>query len=133
MQMICPSCGTKMEIIDSVAGSGSIKQLYICPKCWFKDSRMTGTAATFKRFEKLEPMTIEPCGVAHEKLRICTECGIHHYENCPNCFGFGVYSNTLGDVVTAGQAYDYAHCKNILRVSKPCPVCRSTIKGLPND
>jgi hypothetical protein len=67
------------------------------------------------------------------KFRICTKCEIHHYENCPNCFGFGVWSDVLGDAVTAGQSYDYKHNGEILRIPKPCPVCKSTIVGIINE
>lgn len=67
------------------------------------------------------------------KFRICTECEINHYENCPNCFGFGVYSDIHGDAVTGGQAYDYKHNNVLLKTPKPCPVCGSTIVGITNN
>ena len=72
--------------------------------------------------------------------RICTNCEIHHYENCHTCFGFGVYQNEdrLIPITTAdahGQPPIYAdyviHCP-YLKYAIPCPECGSTLKGLPD-
>jgi len=57
-------------------------------------------------------------------LRICTECKIHHYENCPKCFGFGVFEN--GTPVIASEA----HYKTFTRPVVPCPYCGSGIDGV---
>lgn len=60
--------------------------------------------------------------------RICTACEIHHYENCESCWGFGVYSDTLGDVVRAIEALE----KNFRGKVYPCPECGSDENGVPN-
>jgi hypothetical protein len=60
------------------------------------------------------------------ELRICTDCPIHHYENCDTCFGFGVYSDIAGDVVTASEAID----DNLKGEVKKCPRCGSDEKGM---
>jgi hypothetical protein len=62
-------------------------------------------------------------------LRICIKCSVHHYENCPECFGFGFND---GRIMHAGEALDYK--KFGLGMSyrpMPCKFCGSTIEGLP--
>ena len=68
------------------------------------------------------------------EYHICTECKIHHYENCDTCFGFGVYKNpncTEQFPITAGVAHDL-HLSPI-KGALPCPECKSTLKGLPTN
>ena len=61
--------------------------------------------------------------------RVCTDCEIHHFENCESCWGFGVYSGTLGDAVRASDAHDGTFKSEVY----PCHECGSTEKGLPNS
>jgi len=64
------------------------------------------------------------------EYRICTECEIHHYENCPNCLGFGIRAIGLpeGDVpIIAAQAHGIEPLQDWL----PCPECGSTPMGVP--
>lgn len=61
-----------------------------------------------------------------KEYRICTDCKIHHYENCETCFGFGL---TLYNIpITAAEAMGYEK----LPEWKLCPECGSTPKGIPN-
>lgn len=62
--------------------------------------------------------------MAVDELRICRKCEIHHFENCPACFGFGVKAG--GVPVTAEEA----HSGEML-ISFRCPICNSTHFGLP--
>jgi len=61
--------------------------------------------------------------------RVCTDCPIHHYENCDTCAGFGVYPGKTIPVVPiwAGEAHDGTYPDNWL----PCPECGSTPMGPP--
>lgn len=65
--------------------------------------------------------------MSDKKHTICTECEIHHYDNCHTCFGFGVYSYGEQTPVTAGQAREGLFFGDVI----PCPECGSTEKGLP--
>lgn len=61
---------------------------------------------------------------------ICTKCPIHHYDNCPECFGFGFASEKIGSKV---RTYPISAAKahnNPGMESKPCPVCGSIAEGL---
>lgn len=57
--------------------------------------------------------------------RICTACEIPHYENCETCFGWGVYSNQAGDIVSAAEAM-YRRFKGPVYA---CPECGSDENG----
>jgi len=67
-----------------------------------------------------------------EELRVCTNCEIHHYENCPSCFGFGVYNVKAADYriypMPAGAAHDGSFRT---KDWEPCPFCHSTPYGPP--
>lgn len=66
-----------------------------------------------------------------DPLRICTSCRIPHYENCPDCVGWGRY-RSINDgkpyPVQAAEAHGEAPPSPKL---EPCPTCGSTIKGVP--
>lgn len=74
-----------------------------------------------------------------DPLHVCRDCPVPHYDNCPDCFGFGVYlaefygRTTRGFdklvPVSAGQAMKGLAPDNAM----PCPTCGSTVKGLPAD
>lgn len=55
---------------------------------------------------------------------ICTACEIHHYEDCPACFGFGFHDD--GTIVSASEAHNENHTGWIR-----CHECKSTPLGLP--
>lgn len=64
--------------------------------------------------------------------RICTHCNIHHYENCPTCFGFGLKYAKLHKTlipIGAGEAEKKAYPKDW----QACPDCKSTPRGIPTD
>lgn len=66
-------------------------------------------------------------------LRVCTSCAVHHYENCPDCWGFGLMEKTSIDFpggipISASEAMD----EDITTPPwKACPTCHSTPKGVP--
>ena len=62
--------------------------------------------------------------------RICASCEIIHYENCNNCFGFGVYVAGNGELypVTANEAIETKVFRGELQA---CPECGSTVAGVP--
>lgn len=64
-------------------------------------------------------------------FRVCRDCYITHYENCPMCFGFGHWKG--GRIIHALTAYemsmDINHPKRDDAV--PCPLCGSTFNGIP--
>jgi hypothetical protein len=64
-----------------------------------------------------------------DPLRLCTACPIAHYENCGDCFGFGVYDGATNTnvPVRAADALDGI----VPAGARPCPVCGSTITGAP--
>lgn len=63
--------------------------------------------------------------------RVCTTCAIHHYENCPACFGFGVYSEPDGFV--APVSAEEAMTGPAPATARACPTCGSTTAGIPAD
>lgn len=69
----------------------------------------------------------------HEPLRVCLSCRVKHYENCPDCLGWGRYvSEHDGEryAVFAAQAHGGARVPGKL---EPCPTCGSTINGPPSE
>lgn len=61
-------------------------------------------------------------------FRICDKCPIPHYENCPDCFGYGLYPVRGGLIpVSAFKAQDKTYPANW----QPCPTCGSGPGGLP--
>lgn len=64
-----------------------------------------------------------------EPLRICTTCGVPHYENCPDCFGFGVCDTERNGTVpvSASRALDGQAPAG----ARACPTCGSTTAGMP--
>jgi len=70
-----------------------------------------------------------------EPLRVCThDCRIPHYENCPKCVGFGMLRRPNGELTfaTAGEAHRTDPMAPHLAL-EPCPVCGSTITGIPKS
>ena len=66
-----------------------------------------------------------------DEFRICVKCEIHHYEDCPNCFGFGVFKSKYGAIIPIEASVAHDFNREVINNSLPCPVCGSTIKGLP--
>jgi hypothetical protein len=68
-----------------------------------------------------------------EPLRLCqVGCPVVHYDNCPDCLGFGIYAPTAqypGTPVSAGEAMG----GRLLRKAVTCPTCKSTIAGIPKE
>lgn len=56
------------------------------------------------------------------ELRICTKCEIVHAENCPKCFGFGLYrlSDAHEVPVSAAQAHGDVGMHATVYA---CPIC----------
>jgi len=65
------------------------------------------------------------------ELRLCTKCEPNHYENCPECFGFGHYINKDGTsvIVAAGQAEKFRNDEIIQYELNSCAYCGGTIYG----
>src|SRR5690349_16350488 len=63
-------------------------------------------------------------------LRLCTSCAIAHYENCPSCFGFGVYGDTTERPLPVSAAKAMGD-DAIPASARACPTCGSTAKGPP--
>ena len=61
-----------------------------------------------------------------EEFRTCTNCQIHHYENCTKCFGFGLDAATKTPI-SSGEAMGDDRLPNWIE----CFVCKSTPKGVP--
>ena len=57
---------------------------------------------------------------------ICTACEIHHYEDCPVCFGFGFHGD--GVIMSAADA-----CNRNYTGWIRCHECGSTPLGAPVD
>lgn len=57
---------------------------------------------------------------------ICTICDIHHYEDCPVCFGFGFHGD--GVVMSAADACNRNYTDWIR-----CHECWSSPLGVPKD
>lgn len=55
---------------------------------------------------------------------VCTLCDIHHYENCPDCFGFGFHDD--GTIMSAVEACD----RNYIGWTR-CSTCGSSPFGVP--
>lgn len=67
----------------------------------------------------------------HEPLRICTTCRIPHYENCPDCAGWGRYIS-----IRDGKPYPVMAAESHGDAPMPpnleaCPTCGSMIAGAP--
>jgi hypothetical protein len=66
-----------------------------------------------------------------ELLRICEKCAVRHYENCPDCLGFGVYPASSFEgmaPVCASAAMGY---RALPGGATKCPTCGSDHKGVP--
>jgi hypothetical protein len=59
-----------------------------------------------------------------ESLRICTSCPEPHFENCDECFGFGLKVGVTMPLalVNAAEAFDGTTAE-----PRPCPACGSII------
>lgn len=68
-------------------------------------------------------------------FRVCTHnCRVPHYEDCPDCVGFGRFRRAPGGevaIVMAGEAMGTDTLPPGAELF-PCPTCKSTIKGLPD-
>jgi hypothetical protein len=65
----------------------------------------------------------------NQKLHICKDCIVEHYDNCPRCFGFGLRDGPKEETPVAAK---YAN-NDIAKVEiswKPCPYCKSTPSGI---
>lgn len=60
-------------------------------------------------------------------LRICATCAMKHYENCPDCFGFGVRQKLIDGKHVPVVAEEV---QNPPEDCIPCPFCGSTTKGI---
>jgi hypothetical protein len=69
--------------------------------------------------------------IGQRPFTICTKCDIPHYDNCEDCYGFGVRPWPDGPVkhvpVSAGAAIEGEAPADAI----PCPTCGSTTKGVP--
>lgn len=64
-----------------------------------------------------------------EPPRICTSCAKPHVDNCPDCFGFGLYNVPGGAVpVRAVEAINRSLRHPVVR----CATCGGTENGVPH-
>jgi len=65
------------------------------------------------------------------KLKLCTKCEVHHYENCPECFGFGYYRNkdNVYVPIPASKAEDYRNGEIPEYELQRCDYCFGSIFG----
>jgi hypothetical protein len=68
-----------------------------------------------------------------EPLHICEGCDIRHYDNCPDCWGFGVYdaADTRNGVVPVPAAAACGGHRHMPSNARACPTCHSTAAGIP--
>jgi len=78
--------------------------------------------------ERKEPMYDGKNG---ETLRVCTACVVQHFENCADCFGFGLYVGEEGGYVPASASMAMDKGLPQGKESVSCPTCHSTITGVP--
>lgn len=80
-------------------------------------------------------MSDETKGFGDAALRLCTHegCVAYHYENCPKCFGFGLYEDgsPVGATDATAPATGVALNAHLAVLLRPCPHCGSTSKGAP--
>lgn len=68
-----------------------------------------------------------------EPLRVCRRCAILHYDNCPDCWGFGVYdaADTRNGVVPVSADAALGGGRPMPPNARACPTCHSTAAGVP--
>ena len=74
-----------------------------------------------------------------EPLRLCATCSPQHYENCPECYGFGVRGKPRADgtsqPISTNRAHRIRHgnARKYMREYGwlACPTCGSTPHGAP--
>lgn len=79
-------------------------------------------------------------------LNVCNTCPVKHYDNCPQCFGFGIRAQKLETggyaPITAAEAISGERDADLWYIRmetrpliaddwRPCPNCRSTPSGIP--
>lgn len=65
-------------------------------------------------------------------FRICTSCKVHHYENCPQCAGFGLMKRPFEpDFPNGIPIFAFEGMEGPTPEWKPCPHCGSTPAGVP--
>ena len=74
--------------------------------------------------------------MTQREFNVCTTCEVRHFDNCPDCIGFGVLGMNL-----PSKAPVSARVAEVFRSGRrpfdgmlaafPCPTCGSTIAGLP--
>lgn len=62
-----------------------------------------------------------------EPLHVCENCDVPHYDNCPDCWGFGVRKS--GTPISASVARKVGPGPADARA---CPTCQSTFAGAPD-
>ncbi len=67
------------------------------------------------------------------RFRVCAQCEIRHYENCPECWGFGMVRSAANGRLYPASAEEamVGAPRDSSDESTPCPTCRSTVKGVP--
>jgi hypothetical protein len=70
-------------------------------------------------------------------LTICRTCDVPHYDNCPTCWGFGVFPRTFdgspvplsANVACVLRCPPHSESEGVDWL--PCPTCQSTPAGIP--
>ena len=68
--------------------------------------------------------------IPHDLPRICTTCAVPHVENCPDCWGFGVYKQLSADGETIPVSAAEAIHGPLRREAIACPTCGGTVEGM---
>lgn len=68
-------------------------------------------------------------------FHVCRKCEIHHYDNCPDCFGFGLRRSVRldGTLVPLIAREAVQRRGEVSEWLKPCPTCGSTARGVPES
>jgi hypothetical protein len=66
--------------------------------------------------------------ISRDFLSVCKSCHVPHFENCPSCFGFGLYQKEDGTNYPV-SAFDSQQLEFKHKVI-PCNYCGSTEKGM---
>lgn len=69
-----------------------------------------------------------------KSLKICNSCFVPHYEDCPDCFGFGLIEINgknipLAASIAAKLIKNESHKSH--KIISKCAKCNSSFKGIP--
>jgi len=71
--------------------------------------------------------------IPNDPPRICTTCAVPHVENCPDCYGFGIYQTPSSDGETIPVSAAEAFHGPLRREAIACPTCGGTVEGIGKE